>query len=142
MLIVLAVATNDNLNLYALLDSHVRGIGGIEGDPAVASSGRPEYRCGCAAHFPLTPGQGKFGRIRAILGAIYTVPGDPKVHLQPSTHRPSLTNHVQESVTVNNKVDNLLPRIIVLEEHFGARPHDDEEQKRRRELIEYAIVLP
>ena len=43
---------------------------------------------------------------------------------------------------MENKVANLLPRIVALEERFDTRPSNVAEQRRRNDLIRYATVLP
>ena len=42
---------------------------------------------------------------------------------------------------MGNKIEVLLPRIAALEEHFGSRPRDVAEQRRRDELIRYVTML-
>jgi len=49
-------------------------------------------------------------------------------------------NHVQETVAVREKVDNILSRIAVLEGYFSAPSEDVAEKKRRDQLLRYAIV--
>ncbi|KAF9644524.1 hypothetical protein BDM02DRAFT_936188 [Thelephora ganbajun] len=41
----------------------------------------------------------------------------------------------QETVAIGNKIEDLLSRIVALEEHFYSRPDDVEEQRRRNNLI-------
>lgn len=48
---------------------------------------------------------------------------------------------MQETITASNRIENLLQRIIALEEHFGTRPDDVGDQRRRRDLIEYDIIF-
>ena len=42
---------------------------------------------------------------------------------------------------MENKVANLLPRIVALEERFDTRPGDVAEQRRRDDLIRYNTIL-
>ena len=49
---------------------------------------------------------------------------------------------MQEMVTVKSKTENLLQRIIALEEHFEARPDNVRDMRHRHDLIEYAIFSP
>ena len=42
-------------------------------------------------------------------------------------------------MAVGNKVENLLSRIVVLEDHFDSRPNDVPEQRRRHELQRYVV---
>ena len=48
---------------------------------------------------------------------------------------------MQETITASNRIENLLQRIIALEEHFGTCPDDVGDQRRRRDLIEYDIIF-
>ncbi|KAF9644130.1 hypothetical protein BDM02DRAFT_3272647 [Thelephora ganbajun] len=41
----------------------------------------------------------------------------------------------QETVAVGNRIENILSRILILEEHFYSRPDDVEEQRHRNKLI-------
>ena len=50
-----------------------------------------------------------------------------------------LNNHLQETVTVRN-IEGLLSHVVALEELFGKRPNDVEEQRWRNELIRYATI--
>ena len=43
---------------------------------------------------------------------------------------------------MENRVANILSRIVALEERFNSRPSDVAEQRRRDELIRYATVPP
>ena len=43
---------------------------------------------------------------------------------------------------MENRVANLLPRIVALEERFDTRPSNVSEQRRRNDLIRYATILP
>ena len=42
---------------------------------------------------------------------------------------------------MNNRIENLLSRVISLEECFNSRPSDVADQRRRDDLIRYATVL-
>ena len=42
---------------------------------------------------------------------------------------------------MNNRIKNLLSRVVSLEECFNSRPIDVTDQRRRGKLIEYATVL-
>ena len=77
-----------------------------------------------------------FGLLRAVLEAI------PGVRLRPPAQNPSLTNTLQETVVIGNRIENLLSRIAALEAVFAMRPGDVEEQSRRNELIRYAFAYP
>ena len=48
----------------------------------------------------------------------------------------------QGAVAVGNKVENILSRVVKLEEDFDSRPHDVAEQRRRNKLREYATIFP
>ena len=48
--------------------------------------------------------------------------------------------HLQETVAVRNKIENLLSRIAALEELFATHPGDVADLKRRDELIRYAAI--
>ncbi|KAF9644990.1 hypothetical protein BDM02DRAFT_3121009 [Thelephora ganbajun] len=61
---------------------------------------------------------GPLGSLKAVLGTI------PAVY----------ANH-QGTVVIGNKIEDLLSRIVALEERFYSRPDDVEEQRRRRGLI-------
>jgi hypothetical protein len=50
--------------------------------------------------------------------------------------------HLQETIAVGNKIENLLSRIAGLEALFATRPGNVEEQRRRSELIRYAVIPP
>ncbi|KAF9790924.1 hypothetical protein BJ322DRAFT_1208238 [Thelephora terrestris] len=60
----------------------------------------------------------KFGALKAILEATSAAPADPK-----------------EAVTISNKIKNLLPRLITLEDHFDTLPDDVGDFRRRNKLI-------
>ena len=47
---------------------------------------------------------------------------------------------LQETVVAGNKIEDLLSRIVALEARFATLPGDVEEQRRRQELIEYAVL--
>ena len=42
---------------------------------------------------------------------------------------------------MNNRIENLLSRVVSLEERFNSRPSDVADQRRRDELIRYVTVL-
>ena len=48
--------------------------------------------------------------------------------------------HLQETVAVGNKIEDLLSRIVALEECFDSRPDDVAEQRRRNELRWFVII--
>jgi hypothetical protein len=48
---------------------------------------------------------------------------------------------LQETIIVRS-IEDLLSRITVLEATFAERPGDVEEQRRRSDLIRYAVILP
>ena len=50
-----------------------------------------------------------------------------------------MTKTFQGTVAVERYIENLLPRVIALEEHFDSRPGDVAEHRRREELIWYAV---
>ena len=51
--------------------------------------------------------------------------------------------HVQEVVAVRNKIENLLYYVTTLDERFMmTQPDGVEDQRKRQELIEYAITFP
>ena len=43
---------------------------------------------------------------------------------------------------MENKIEILLSHVVALEELFDSRPGDVAEQRRRDELIQYAVVPP
>ena len=49
---------------------------------------------------------------------------------------------LQETAVVRDKIENLVIRIATLEARFETPPEDVTEQRRRRELIQYAILPP
>ena len=55
---------------------------------------------------------------------------------------PHLKTRFQESVAVENKIGGILSRVVSLEEHFNSRPSDVAEQRRRDDLIWYAMTPP
>jgi len=50
--------------------------------------------------------------------------------------------YLQEAGAIRNKVENLLSRTTALDVIFATRPSDVAEQRRRSELIWYAILPP
>ena len=51
--------------------------------------------------------------------------------------------HVQEVVAVRNRIENLLYYVTALDESFTVtEPDGVEDQRKRQELIEYAITFP
>ena len=50
--------------------------------------------------------------------------------------------HLQGTITVGNKIEDLLSRIVALEESFDSRPGDVAEQRRRDEVRSYVIIAP
>ena len=83
----------------------------------------------------------RFGPLKAVLGVIPAFYANGEVRQQPLLDSP-LTNTLQESVTVGNKIEILLSHVIALEECFDSRPGDVAEQRRRDELIRYVAVPP
>ena len=47
---------------------------------------------------------------------------------------------LQEKAVARNKIENLLSRMVGLEARFSTLPGNVEEQRRRHELIRYAIL--
>ncbi|KAF9645513.1 hypothetical protein BDM02DRAFT_3189660 [Thelephora ganbajun] len=79
-----------------------------------------------AIHVNVSKGPaGGFDLLKAVLGAISAV----------------YTNY-KETAAVRNKIEDLLSRIVALEEHFYSRPDDVEEQRRRSELIRHVVIPP
>jgi len=52
----------------------------------------------------------------------------------------SLQIHLQETLVVRDKIEDLLSRVAALEADFATLPGDVDEQRRRRELIRYVIL--
>ena len=50
--------------------------------------------------------------------------------------------HFQAAVTVGNRINIILSRLVALEELFDSRPSDVAEQRRRDGLIRYVILSP
>jgi hypothetical protein len=50
--------------------------------------------------------------------------------------------HLQGAAAARNKIRDLLARVAALEVHFTTPPDDVAEQRRRSELIRYAIIPP
>ena len=50
--------------------------------------------------------------------------------------------YFQGAVAVGNRVENLLSRVVELEEDFDSCPHDVAEQRRRSKLREYVTTFP
>ena len=50
--------------------------------------------------------------------------------------------HSQEIVAVGNRIENLLSRVVILEEHLNSRPSDVADQRHRDELIWYVAIPP
>ena len=42
---------------------------------------------------------------------------------------------------MRNEIENILPHVVTLGEHFRTLPHDVEDQRRRQALIEYDAVF-
>jgi len=85
---------------------------------------------------------GGFGPLKATLGIISTVYTNYEVRLRSLlTIIPWLT-HLQETVAIRNKIDDLFSRMAVLEPLFTALPSDVAEQRRRSGLIRYALIPP
>ena len=81
-----------------------------------------------------------FGPLKVILQAIPALFANRDVRLRSPTqwHSP-LTGTFQETGAVGNKIENLLSRVVAVEDHFNSRPSDVAEQRRRDELIRYAM---
>ena len=47
---------------------------------------------------------------------------------------------LQGTITIGNKIEGLLSRVVALEARFATPPGEVEEQRRRRELIRYAVL--
>ena len=43
---------------------------------------------------------------------------------------------------MNNRIENLLPHVVILEERLNLRPSDVAEQRHRDELIRYVAIPP
>ena len=82
-----------------------------------------------------------FGPLKAVLGVIAKVYTQYEVCSCPLSQNPFLTSHPQETVTVRNKIDNLLSRIDRLEALFVTPTGDLAEKRRRNELLRYGISL-
>lgn len=50
--------------------------------------------------------------------------------------------HLQRTVAVGNKIEDVLSRIVALENQLDSQPGDIAELRRRDELIRYATVSP
>lgn len=85
-------------------------------------------------------GARKLGSLKAALEVIIHLYANHEVSFRPLPQNPLSQIHLQESVAVGNKVENLLSRINALEERFGSRPDDVAEQRRRGKLIRYAML--
>ena len=48
--------------------------------------------------------------------------------------------HTQGTISVGNKIEDLLSRIVALEERFDSRPGDVAEQRRRDQLRLYVTI--
>jgi len=82
-----------------------------------------------------------FGPLKATLEAISTVYNQYKVRSLPTAVAFLLTINLQETAAVRDKIEVLRSRIGTLEEIFD-KPADEEEEKRRRgELLTYVIDL-
>lgn len=83
---------------------------------------------------------------RAWFPQIY--PGGYLHHLRRPQSSPAISTHnllftliyLQETVTVRNKIEDQLSRVITLEQLFATPPGDIVEQRCRNELIRYANV--
>ena len=82
---------------------------------------------------------GGFGPLKAILEAISTVYTKHKVRLRPLLTIILLLTHLQETVAVGNKIENLLSHLTVLNALFATLPKDVAEQRRRSELLRYVF---
>ena len=43
---------------------------------------------------------------------------------------------------MNNRIENLLSRVVILEERLDSRPSDVADQRHRNELIRYVAIPP
>ena len=53
-----------------------------------------------------------------------------------------LTTYFQGAVAVRNRAEDLLSRVIELEEQFNSCPHNIPEQRRREKLRQYVPIFP
>jgi len=67
--------------------------------------------------------------------------GNTKFAHYPPLKISSRRIHLQETLVVRNKIEDILSRVATLEANFATLPGDVDEQSRRSELIRYAILF-
>ena len=83
----------------------------------------------------------KFGPLKAALGNIPALCANHTVRLRPLLTT-IISHSFQETVSVGNKISNLLSRIVVLENYFDSPPSSVPEQRRRFDLIQCGATIP
>lgn len=82
-----------------------------------------------------------FTPLKAALGALIVIYTNYKVSLYPLVGVHFSRLHLQETTAVKDKIEAILSRIAKLEEIFKVPAGDEAGEKRRSELLRYAIVL-
>lgn len=82
----------------------------------------------------------RFGPLKTVLQTIPVVFANREVCTEPPAYDPPLTTTSQGSIVLGNKIEDLLTRIVTLEERFDSHPNDVEEQRGRYKLIQYAAI--
>ena len=83
-----------------------------------------------------------FTPLKAVLGVISAIYKNHEVRLPPFAPNPGLTNPLQETTAVREKIQHLSSRLDALGTIFAEPTSDEAEQRRRDELLRYVIVLP
>jgi hypothetical protein len=82
----------------------------------------------------------RFGPLKVILRSIPAAFANRRVRSQSPAQNSLTDRHFQGAVVVGNKVENLLFRVVALEERFDSCPNDIAEQRRRDDLIGYVAT--
>ena len=83
----------------------------------------------------------KFGPLKAVLGSIPTLYANHEVRLNSPPKLLLSRTRLQKAIAVNKRIENLLSRVVSLEECFNSLPIDETDQRRRFESIRYVAVL-
>jgi hypothetical protein len=81
-----------------------------------------------------------FTPLKAVLGVISAIYKNHEVRPRPFVPNTVLTNPLQETAAVREKIQHLSLRVDALETIFAEPTNDVAEQRRRDELLRYAIV--
>lgn len=79
-----------------------------------------------------------FGPLKAVLSLVYA---DHKVRSRFFLPNIAFEQTIPQGTVVGNKIEDLLLRVVALEKSFDSRPNDVAEQRRRGEVIRYAVNI-